>query len=65
MAGLVRRIAQQISPRSSWAKDPEDAVEHIAGISPRAAFAIVAAGRIGNQWRQQHLLLVSQAHDLL
>jgi hypothetical protein len=37
MAGLVRRVARRhVGPRCPGAQDPEDAIEHIAGIAPRA-----------------------------
>ena len=44
MASLVRRIlARQVLPAGSGAQNPEHAVEHSAGVAPRAAATIAAS----------------------
>lgn len=63
MTGLVRRVAwRQVVPRSSGPHDPEDAVEDIAGIAPRAPAPIPTHLRSGKPGRDQSPLPLSEVH---
>ena len=60
MTGLIRRIAvRQVLPGRAGAKDPEDAVQHIARIAPRSPAPIAAESRLRQQRRQNGPLRVS------
>jgi hypothetical protein len=65
MAGLIRGIPpRQVFPGRAGAQHPENAVEHIAGIAPRAATAIAADAGLGEEWFENGPLLVGQIHTL-
>ena len=47
MAGLIGRIAiRQVFPRRAGAKDPEDAVQHVARIAPRSTASVAPDARL-------------------
>jgi hypothetical protein len=59
MARLIRRIAlRQVLPGRAGAKDPEDAVQHIARIAPRSPAAIATNTRFRQERPQDGPLRV-------
>jgi hypothetical protein len=63
MARLIRRIAVgQVFPRRARAQDPEDPIEHVAGIAPRAAAPIATQTGLRQEWRENRPLRVGQVH---
>jgi hypothetical protein len=61
VAGLIRREAvRQVLPLRAAAQNPEDAVEHLACITPRAAPPIGAASWFRNQGLDDRPLIVGQ-----
>ena len=60
MARLIGRIAiREVLPGRAGAKDPEDAVQDIAGIAPRSPAAIATETRLRQERRQNGPLRVS------
>jgi hypothetical protein len=60
VAGLVRREALwQVLPAGARAQYPEDAVHHLARVSPRPAPAVVAARRLGDERFDNRPLFIS------
>ncbi len=60
VAGLVRREAVwQVLPARAASEYPEDAVDDLAGVSPRPAALVFAARRVGYQRGQHGPLFVS------
>jgi hypothetical protein len=65
MAGLIRRIpGRHILPGRARAEHPEDAVEYVAGIAPRAATAIASHTGLRQEGFENGPLLVGQIHTL-
>jgi hypothetical protein len=63
MTRLIRRVSVgQIFPRRSGAQDPQDAIQHIAGIAPRSPAAIAAEARRREQRFEDGPLRVSEVH---
>ena len=63
MTRLIRRIpVRQILPRRARAKNPEDPVQHIAGIAPRPSPAIATQTRFREERRKNRPLGVGQVH---
>ena len=61
MAGLVRReAAGQVMPAGAAPQYPEDAVDHLAVLPPRAAAPVLAAGQLGQVRLDDRPLLVRQ-----
>jgi hypothetical protein len=47
MARLIRRIPiRQVFPRRARAQNPEDAIQHVAWIAPRATPSVAAEARL-------------------
>ena len=63
MTGLIRRIpVGQILPRGARPEDPEDAIEHVARIAPRATATVAAHPRLGQERRENRPLGVGEVH---
>lgn len=64
VAGLVRGIApRQILPGSTGLEDPEDPVQHIARVAPRAAAPIRPPARSGEERFEHGPLIVGEVHE--
>ena len=63
MTGLIRRITgREILPRRAGSEDPEDPVQHVAGVAPRPPAAIAAQTGLRQEWRQDGPLRVCEVH---
>jgi hypothetical protein len=63
MTGLIRRVAiGQILPRCAGPEDPEDPIQHVAGIAPRPPASIAAQTGLRQERRQDGPLRVSEVH---
>jgi hypothetical protein len=63
VTGLIRRIAaREILPRRAGPEDPEDPVQHVAGIAPRPSAAIAAQTGFRQKGRQNGPLRVCEIH---
>jgi hypothetical protein len=63
MAGLIRRVARrQVLPWSTRAENPQNAIEHVSRIAPRASSSIASPPRLGNQRLDEVPLLFGQIH---
>ncbi len=64
MAGLVGRVARgQILPGGAGLEDPEDPVQYIARVAPRAPSPIRPAARLGQQRFEHGPLSISEVHE--
>ena len=64
VAGLVGRIAsRQILPGGTGLEDPQDPVQHIAGVAPGAPSPIRPAARLGQQRFEHGPLIVGEVHE--
>ena len=65
MTGLIRRIALgEILPRRAGTEDPQNAVQHVAGIAPRPPAAIATQAGLRQERRQDGPLRVRQVHTV-
>jgi hypothetical protein len=63
MTGLIRRITiGEILPRRAGPEDPEDPIQHVAGIAPRPPAPIAAQTGLRQERRQDGPLRVSKVH---
>jgi hypothetical protein len=62
-ARRVRRVpSRHVGPRSAGPEDPQNAVEHVAGITPRPSAAVVAHLRRWEKLLDCCPLLIGQVH---
>ena len=63
MTRLIGRVAVgQILPRRARAKDPQDAVQHVARIAPRPSAPIATQARFRQERRENRPLGVGEVH---
>lgn len=64
MAGLVGGIApREILPGGAGLEDPQNPVQHIAGVAPRPPASIRPTARLGQEWFEHGPLLVGEVHE--
>jgi hypothetical protein len=63
MTCLIRRVPiGEIFPRGAGAQDPQDAIQYVPRVAPRAPALIVAHARLRQEWRENRPLRVRQVH---